>query len=118
MDEAVRRVLRIKLALGLFEHPFVDEAGAGKALYLPATLALAQTAAERSLVLLKNDNVNGKPLLPLAKDTREHCADRTVWRKTITHGPERERPSSFFGGGDREAHWRGTYLSLSWHGHS
>jgi beta-glucosidase len=67
LDEAVRHVLRVKLALGLFEHPFVDEAGAAKALYHPESIALAQTAAERSFVLLKNTNgPNGKPLLPLA----------------------------------------------------
>jgi beta-glucosidase len=55
--------LRVKLSLGLFEHPFVDEAAAPKALYHPESLALAQSAAERSFVLLKN---NG--LLPLTKD--------------------------------------------------
>jgi beta-glucosidase len=67
LDEAVRHVLRVKLALGLFEHPFVDEAGAAKALYHPESIALAQTAAERSFVLLKNENgPGGKPVLPLA----------------------------------------------------
>ena len=67
LDEAVRRVLRVKLALGLFDHPFVDEAAAPKALYHPESLALAQSAAERSFVLLKNaDGPTGKPVLPLA----------------------------------------------------
>jgi beta-glucosidase len=66
LDEAVRHVLRVKLALGLFEHPYVDEAAAAKALYLPDSITLAQTAAERSLVLLKNSNERGGvPLLPL-----------------------------------------------------
>lgn len=66
LDEAVRHVLRVKLALGLFEHPFVNEGAAAKALYLPESIALAQTAAERSFVLLKNAGVRGsKPLLPL-----------------------------------------------------
>jgi len=67
VDEAVRHVLRVKLALGLFEHPYVDEGAAAKALYHPESIALAQTAAERSFVLLKNTNgTGGKPLLPLA----------------------------------------------------
>lgn len=67
VDEAVRHVLRVKFALGLFEHPFVDEAAAPKALYHPDSIALAQTAAERSFVLLKNANTaSGKPLLPLS----------------------------------------------------
>ena len=66
LDDAVRHVLRVKLALGLFEHPYVDEAAAPKALYHPESIALAQTAAERSFVLLKNENgPDGKPLLPL-----------------------------------------------------
>src|SRR5580700_6735438 len=66
LDEAVRHVLRVKLALGLFEHPFVDEAAAPKALYHSDSIALAQTAAERSFVLLKNaSGPGGKPLLPL-----------------------------------------------------
>jgi len=67
IDEAVRHVLRVKLALGLFEHPYVDEAAAPKALYHPESIATAQTAAEQSFVLLKNANgADGKPLLPLA----------------------------------------------------
>lgn len=68
VDDAVRHVLRVKFALGLFEHPFVDEAAAPKALYHPDSLALAETAAERSFVLLKNANQpNGRALLPLTK---------------------------------------------------
>ena len=70
LDESVRHVLRVKLALGLFEHPFVDEGAAAKALYHPESIALAQTAAERSFVLLKNaSGPGGKALLPLATGT-------------------------------------------------
>ena len=66
IDEAVRHELRVKFALGLFEHPYVDEAAAPKALFHPDSIALAQTAAERSFVLLKNANgTDGKPMLPL-----------------------------------------------------
>jgi beta-glucosidase len=66
LDDAVRHVLRVKLALGLFEHPYVDEAAPAKALD-PQSVALAQTAAERSFVLLKNANgPDGKALLPLS----------------------------------------------------
>jgi len=70
LDEAVRHVLRVKLALGLFERPFVDEDAAAKALYHPESIALAQTAAERSFVLLKNaSGPDGRALLPLATGT-------------------------------------------------
>jgi len=66
IDDAVRHVLRVKFALGLFDHPFVDETAAPKALYRSESLALAQTVAERSFVLLKNE----QGLLPLSKNTR------------------------------------------------
>src|SRR6266700_1379120 len=46
IDESVRRVLRVKLALGLFEHPYVDEGRAKQAFFLPESLQLAQTVAE------------------------------------------------------------------------
>ncbi len=65
IDESVRHVLRVKFALGLFDHPYVDEAAAPKALFHPESLDASQNAAEHSFVLLKNDNVAGKPLLPL-----------------------------------------------------
>jgi len=71
IDEAVRHVLRVKLALGLWEHPYVDEAAAPKALYHPENVALAQTSAERSFVLLKNaSRPQRKPLLPLSEALR------------------------------------------------
>lgn len=70
IDEAVRRVLRVKLALGLFEHPYVEEGRAEKAFFLPASLELARTAAEKSIVLLKNAPVDGHPLLPIPKEVK------------------------------------------------
>jgi beta-glucosidase len=68
IDESVRRVLRVKLALGLFEHPYVDEGRATQAFFRPESLQLAQTVAEHSFVLLKNAAVERPPLLPIAKD--------------------------------------------------
>ncbi len=69
LDDAVKHVLRVKFALGLFEHPYVDEAAAPKALYLEDSLAASQKAAERSFVLLKNSaGPAGKPLLPLTSE--------------------------------------------------
>jgi beta-glucosidase len=68
LDEAVRRVLRVKLALGLFEHPYTDEKAEAGAMLQPESVALARTAAERSFVLLKNSPLaNGEPLLPLSR---------------------------------------------------
>jgi beta-glucosidase len=55
LDEAVLRVLTAKYQMGLFENPYVDVANAEKVSQDPAHMAAAEQAAERSLVLLKND---------------------------------------------------------------
>lgn len=65
IDEAVRRVLRVKFRLGLFENPWVDESATAAVLDEPAHRELARTAAERTFVLLKNAADDGAPLLPL-----------------------------------------------------
>jgi len=54
VDNAVRRVLQAKFRLGLFENPFVDENATAAVLDATAHRELARTAAERSIVLLKN----------------------------------------------------------------
>lgn len=65
VDEAVRRVLRVKFALGLFDHPF--SAGAEVTGPVLSHRALVRQAAAESLVLLQNNAIgNGSPLLPLA----------------------------------------------------
>lgn len=61
LDLAVSRVLTAKFELGLFEQPYADESAAAAALAGTAQRELAATAAERSLVLLKNED----DLLPL-----------------------------------------------------
>jgi beta-glucosidase len=69
LDEAVRRVLRVKFSLGLFEHPYtVEPPAAPQPGPDPRRLGLAKTVAERSLILLKNEPVHGGPLLPIASD--------------------------------------------------
>src|SRR5215218_2944913 len=61
IDDAVRRILRVKFRAGLFEHPYVDVAAADDKQLLPQNRAAARRAASRSVVLLKNDG----PVLPL-----------------------------------------------------
>ena len=66
VDEAVRRVLRVKFALGIFDHPYVDE---NRPPYqaTPEKRALARKAAEESIVLLQNRAEQGQPkLLPIS----------------------------------------------------
>ncbi len=63
IDQSVRRVLKMKFQLGLFENPYVPE-GQAAALYNTETSReLSRDAARKSLVLLKNDH----DLLPLKK---------------------------------------------------
>ena len=64
IDEAVRRILRIKFRLGLFDHPYTDEAREPNALLRPESIRLAREIAGRSMVLLKNE----RETLPLNKN--------------------------------------------------
>ena len=57
IDQAVRNILRVKVMLGLFEHPYVDVEAAKAVQYAPEHLAAAQKTAEESAILLKNDGV-------------------------------------------------------------
>ena len=66
IDESVRRILRVKFALGLFDHPYSDEDREARAMLRPESVAVARAAATRSLVLLRNENVSGTPILPLS----------------------------------------------------
>lgn len=62
LDESVRRVLRIKFQLGLFDEPLVDPAKAEEIVRCPSHRALAYEAACKSMTLLKNDGI--LPLKP------------------------------------------------------
>ena len=64
LEQAVRRVLRTKMLLGLFENPYTDETLQAKVLHCQEHQDLAEEIARKSFVLLKNkDN-----LLPLSKE--------------------------------------------------
>lgn len=54
IDTAALRVLRAKIAIGLFAHPYVDEADAARIITAPEHRVQARLAAERSAVLLQN----------------------------------------------------------------
>ena len=64
VDRAVRRILRQKFRLGLFEQPFVDPDRAVKIVHSKEHQEIAYRAAQEGIVLLKNDN----RLLPLSKN--------------------------------------------------
>jgi beta-glucosidase len=70
VDEAVRRVLRVKFALGLFEHPYAR--GTEVTAAVPEHRPLVRRAAEESFVLLKNNPAGqSTPVLPLSQQAHQ-----------------------------------------------
>ena len=67
IDDAVRRILQIKLRAGLFDQPFTDTARATRDLLLPESRSLARQFARETMVLLKNAN----GLLPLESNFKK-----------------------------------------------
>jgi beta-glucosidase len=64
IEASDRNILTAKVKLGLFEHPYADEARAKTVLDMPEHRTVARIAAERSAVLLRNQG----SLLPLKAD--------------------------------------------------
>jgi beta-glucosidase len=92
IDEAVRRILRVKFALGLFEHPYVEAGPAYEP--TPEKRALTRKVAGETLVLLKNDPMEGVgALLPMTGKAK----------KVALIGPMADNPRDILGawtGGD------------------
>jgi beta-xylosidase len=82
LDEAVRRVLRTKFDVGVFDQPYVDVALASGAADTAGHHDLARTIARKSIVLLKNDGV-----LPLAPELGS----------IAVVGPNADTPRNLFG---------------------
>tara|TARA_R110002073_G_scaffold40547_5_gene114952 strand:+ start:52094 stop:54418 length:2325 start_codon:yes stop_codon:yes gene_type:complete len=68
LDDSVKRILRIKFELGLFDDPYkyCDEDRESNEVYTDEHLAIARDVAKKSIVLLKNE----ANLLPLSKDIK------------------------------------------------
>ncbi len=66
IDAAVRPILALKVQMGLFEHPYADEDLLDQVIALPEHRDAARRAAQRSMVLLRNEG----GLLPLSKDLK------------------------------------------------
>lgn len=85
VDEAVKRILRKKFELGLFDDPFkfCSKERQDKALNNPEHAKIARDVAAKSIVLLKND----KQILPLSKETKTIAfIGPMVKPKRINHG--------------------------------
>jgi beta-glucosidase len=71
IDQAARRVLLVKFQLGLFDDPYVDEAGVEEIVGAPAFREAGHRAQAQSVTVLKNAaSAGGPPLLPLAQGMR------------------------------------------------
>lgn len=57
LDQSVRRLLRLKFQLGLFDDPFVDEARVSQVLGQPASAAASLDSQKRAMTLLKNEGL-------------------------------------------------------------
>ena len=76
LDDAVRRVLRLKFKLGLFEKPYTEVRPESERFLLPESLSVAENLAQETMVLLENkgnvlplsDNVKIALIGPMAKD--------------------------------------------------
>jgi beta-glucosidase len=66
LEDAVRPILSIKVRMGLFENPYVDETLLEKVIANPEHRKASRTAAQRSMVLLRNED----GLLPLSKNLK------------------------------------------------
>ena len=83
VDESVRRILRVKFRLGLFETPYVEEKPESEIYLLPKSLEVAEQAAVESMVLLKNEgsvlpleNVGTIAVIgPVANDSTQHLGN-------------------------------------------
>jgi beta-glucosidase len=84
LDDAVRRVLRIKFRLGLFKDPYkyCDEEAAEMMLLSEKHLETARDVARRSMVLLKNEN----NILPISTDTKVAVIGELAKSKDIPLG--------------------------------
>jgi beta-glucosidase len=70
IEEAARPILEMKIRLGLFEHPYVDEARSKQVLATPEHRTISRQVAERTAVLLRNEG----SLLPLKKNAYKKIA--------------------------------------------
>lgn len=66
IDQSIRRLLREKFRLGLFDDPYLDPAEAAKVIGKSEFRAAGKLAQRKSYVLLKNGNTEDAPVLPLS----------------------------------------------------
>lgn len=83
IDRAVKRVLKLKFELGLFENPYPNIEALKKTLHCKETETLNEELASKSFILLKNEH----KLLPLSRNIK----------KIAVLGPHGDNVRSYFG---------------------
>jgi beta-glucosidase len=113
LDDAVRRILRVKFRAGLFENPYVDVSKVESAQEQPDAIAAARKAAGKSVVLLENENktlpfdASKKTAVigPLAKDATDMLGpwwgrgDDSTKNTTVFDGIDEQSPGATYAEG-------------------
>ena len=106
VDDAVRRILKVKFDLGLFDNPYPEKEAVtnfGLAEYKKVALK----TAEQSMTLLKNNSINNKPVLPLGKNSKVLIAGPAANSLATLHGSW-----SYTWQGDREHLYANSTLTI------
>jgi beta-glucosidase len=91
LDSSVKRLLRMKFTLGLFDNPFVDVEKAVKTVGKKEFMEAGLDAQRRSLVLLKNDSSSAGKFLPLKKGLKFYIRNIKP-EKVAAYGTVVEKP--------------------------
>ena len=70
IDESVRRILKLNFELGLYDNPYLELENALKTRGHPDFVKAGRYAMRKSLVLLKNEVINGKLTLPISRNCK------------------------------------------------
>ena len=82
IDESVKRILRAKFRMGLFDHPYVDEEKASRIVGNPEFREKGKQAQRKSIVLLKNSlDRNNQKILPLTEGIKIYVEN--IGRETV-----------------------------------
>lgn len=89
VDQSVRRLLRLKFALGLFDNPFVDETQVAQVMGDPAAVAAGLESQKRAMTLLKNAD----GVLPLSGRLKIYVKTLTRrWPVNTLRSSQRPKP--------------------------
>lgn len=93
IDNSVRRLLKMKFRLGLFENPYVDVNNAIRIVGNKKFKAAGDLAQRKSIVLLKNDTLDKKPVLPLKRGLKIYLkninSDKVTKYGTVVRSPDK-----------------------------